>query len=151
MNREYLLEQSGWSKTRSVGRTHWPGRGREAFLADKIAIDAAVRELTVLFETSHNIAKHVIASFGWREANSKAEAFEILAEQAVLSSELCDAFRQASRFRNLVTYQTAMVLDDVVYGILKDRVGDFETFVAQVGAWLARRKANAGGHSETPA
>ena len=115
MNREYLIEQLSLmedyiARAKSVSR-----RTKREFLEDKILVDAAIRELTVLFETAHNIAKHLISTRGWREAASKAEAFEILAEEGVLPKGLCDAFRRASRFRNLVTYQSAVVEDEIVY------------------------------------
>ena len=136
MNREYLIEQFRLiedyvARARSIAR-----RTRREFLEDKILIDAAIRELTVLFETAHNIAKHLISTHEWREAASKAEAFEILAEEGVLPRDLCDAFRQASRFRNLVTYQTAIVEDEIVYQILTERLDDFERFIAHAARWL---------------
>lgn len=143
MNRDYLLAQfrlieNYTLRIRSIAR-----RTRAEFLADDLLVDAAVRQLTVLFETSHNIAKHLIASFGWRSAKSKAEAFEILAEQGVLPAEICDAFREASRFRNLVTYQTTVIDDGIVYDIAMARAGDFEVFVSHVARWL--EKSESGG------
>ncbi len=107
-------------------------------LRDPILIDAAVRELVVLFETSHNIAKHLISESGWRPAASKAEAFEILAENGALPEDLCEALRQASRFRNLVTYQTTMIDNEIVHRILSQRLGDFERFAVAVAEWLQR-------------
>ena len=136
MNRDYLLEQFRLIEE-YTGRVRLIAtRSKEAFLADKFIVDAAVRELMVLFETSHNIAKHLIASRGWKEAASKAEAFEILAKEGVLSNEISAAFREASRFRNLVTYQTTVVDDEIVYEILVNRAGDFEAFAAQVASWI---------------
>lgn len=136
MNRDYLLEQFRLIKEYTGRARSIATRSRDDFLADKFIIDAAVRELVVLFETSHNIAKHLIASRGWKEAVSKAEAFEILAKEDVLSHELSLAFCEASRFRNLVTYQTTVVDDKLVYEILVNRVGDFEAFAAQVAGWI---------------
>ena len=96
MNPQYLVEQLQLideyvGHARSISR-----RTNEEFLADQILIDAAIHELTVLFETSHNVAKHLIAGLGWRTAQSEAEASEILAENKVLSDGLCEALRQAS-------------------------------------------------------
>jgi uncharacterized protein YutE (UPF0331/DUF86 family) len=136
MNPEYLVEQlrlidEYLRRARSVAL-----RTKKEFLRDPILIDAAVREITVLFETAHNIAKHLISELGWRTAQSKAEAFEILAENHVLPEELCDAFRQASRFRNLATYQTAMIDNETVYRILTEHLEDFERFAVCVAQWL---------------
>jgi uncharacterized protein YutE (UPF0331/DUF86 family) len=80
MNLRYLVEQLQLldeyvGHARSISR-----RTNEDFLGDQILIDAAIRELTVLFETSHNVAKQLIAGLGCRTDQSKAKAFEILAE-----------------------------------------------------------------------
>jgi len=138
MNRDYLVNQLGMveeyvSRARSVG-----GRSREEFLKDYVLIDAAIRELTVLFETCHNIAKHLIAESGWRVATSKAEAFEVLAEKDVIPVDLCNSLRKASRFRNLATYQTSILDVEVVYDVLNQGVGDFELFAGHVARWLER-------------
>lgn len=144
VNQEYLIEQFELVEEFLRRARGIAGRSREDYLSDPYAIDASVRELTVLFETCHNIAKHLIARHGWRAPLSKAEAFEILGEQEILSEDVVEAFREASRFRNLVTYQTAIVRDEVVYQILQDHLTDFERFLSLVARWL-------GGEPETPA
>lgn len=137
LNREYLLEQFELIEEYLQRARRVAALSQEEYLADPTAIDASVRQLTVLFETSHNIAKHLSSRLGWRPSRSKAETFEVLAEQGVLPPDLCQSFREASRFRNLVTYQTAMVKEALVYKILQDHLGDFERFTALVGRWLA--------------
>ena len=136
LNQEYLLEQfqiveEYLRRVRGIAN-----RPKDDYLNDPYAVDASVRELTVLFETCHNIAKHLISRHGWRAPLSKAEAFEILGEQEILPEDLVEAFREASRFRNLVTYQTAIVQDEVVYQILQDHLTDFERFLSLVARWL---------------
>jgi uncharacterized protein YutE (UPF0331/DUF86 family) len=137
LNREYLLEQFELIEEYLRRARRNAALSQEEYLADSTAIDASVRQLTVLFETSHNIAKHLSSRFGWRLSSSKAEAFEILAEQGVLPPDLCQSFREASRFRNLVTYQSARVEEALVYKILQDHLGDFERFTVLVARWLA--------------
>jgi len=98
--------------------------------------NAAVRVLSVLFETAHNVAKHLIASNGWTAAGSKAESFEILAAEKVMPGQLADSFCQAARFRNLITYQTPIVNNNVVYDVLRNHLGDFEGFASHVAWWI---------------
>ncbi len=137
LNRDYLFEQFQLVEEYLRRARRIAGLTKESFLTDPTAIDASVRQLTVLFETSHNIAKHLGSRSGWRSPSSKAETFEVLAEQGVLPEDLAQSFREASRFRNLVTYQTAMVDDTRVYEILQDHLGDFERFIGLVARWLA--------------
>ncbi len=137
INRDYLTEQFQTIEEYLKRARRIAALSRPDYLADANAVDASVRQLTVLFETSHNIAKHLGARFGWRAPSSKAESFEILAEQGVISEELAQGFREASRFRNLVTYQTARVDDQLVYEILQRHLSDFERFTTSVARWLA--------------
>jgi uncharacterized protein YutE (UPF0331/DUF86 family) len=136
-NQDYLLEQFGLAEEYLKRARGLASRSRTEYLNDPYAIDASVRELTVLFETAHNIAKHLISRNGWRAPLSKAEAFEILGEQGVLHGDLVESFRDAARFRNLVTYQTAVIKDEIVYQILQDHLSDFEHFLSDTARWLS--------------
>jgi uncharacterized protein YutE (UPF0331/DUF86 family) len=137
LNPEYLLEQFQLIEEYLQRARGIAGRPRDQYLQDPYAVDASVRELVVLFETSHNVAKHLIARKDWRAPTSKAEAFEILGEQGILPEDLVEAFREASRFRNLVTYQTAIVRDEIVYQVLQAHLTDFERFLSLVARWLS--------------
>lgn len=141
VNEAYLLEQFRLMEDYLARGRRLASKPRSEFLADPISIDAAVREITVLFESAHNIAKHPIARKGWRSPQSKAEAFEILAQQSVMPNDLVGAFQAASRFRNLVTYQTSMVQDEIVHQILTQHLQDFEKFLSHVAAWLNRTQS----------
>jgi uncharacterized protein YutE (UPF0331/DUF86 family) len=142
VNREYLAEQFRLIEEYLRRARGIATRTRNEYLADPYAVDASIRELTVLFETSHNTAKHLIAQYGWKTPANKAEAFEILAEAGVISRELSESLREAARFRNLVVYQTAAVQDDLVYQILQENLPDFEQFVADVARWLRKTSAS---------
>ena len=98
INQDYLLEQFHLAEEYLRRARGLASRSKAEYLSDPYAIDASVRELTVLFETAHNIAKHLISRSGWREPLSKAEAFEILGEQGVLHDDLVESFREAARF-----------------------------------------------------
>jgi len=138
INQDYLLEQFRLAEEYLQRARGLANRSQVDYLSDPYAIDASVRELTVLFETAHNIAKHLIARNDWRPPLSKAEAFEILGEQGVLPDDLIGSFREAARFRNLVTYQTAVIKDEIVYQILQDHLSDFERFLSDTALWLSR-------------
>jgi uncharacterized protein YutE (UPF0331/DUF86 family) len=137
VNQDYLLEQFRLAEEYLRRARGLASRSRAEYLNDPYAIDASVRELTVLFETAHNIAKHLISRNGWRTPLSKAEAFEILGERGVLLDDLVESFREAARFRNLVTYQTAVIKDEIVYQILQDHLLDFERFLSDIARWLS--------------
>jgi len=139
LNPSYLLEQFRLIEEYLHRARGIAARSREEYVQDPNLVDASVRQLTVLFETCHNVAKHLISRFDWRPPETKAEAFEILCEHGVVTENLQDAFRSAARFRNLVTYQTAIVQDDIVYRILQEHLTDFESFLVSVAQWLEDR------------
>lgn len=139
VNEAYLLEQFRLMQDYLGRAQQLAARPQQDFLRDPFAVDAAVREITVLFETAHNIAKHLIAESSWKSPESKAEAFEILAANRVIPENLVASFQAASRFRNLVTYQTSMVQDTVVHQILSRHLSDFDSFVAHVANWFKQK------------
>jgi uncharacterized protein YutE (UPF0331/DUF86 family) len=144
LNQAYLLEQFRLIEEYLRRARGIAEKSQGEYLRDPNLVDASVRQLTVLFETCHNVAKHLISRFGWPPPETKAAAFEVLFEQGVLSESLRDAFRSAARFRNLVTYQTAMVRDEVVFEILQEHLSDFEGFLAAVAHWLQQRDGGRG-------
>ncbi|MEZ5395782.1 MAG: HepT-like ribonuclease domain-containing protein [Bryobacterales bacterium] len=98
MNEDYLAEQFELIEEYVRRARSIAARGETTFLQDPILIDAATRELTVLFETAHNIAKHILSSRDWQKADSKAAAFEILERHGVIEAGMSQAMRQAARF-----------------------------------------------------
>jgi uncharacterized protein YutE (UPF0331/DUF86 family) len=137
VNQEYLLEQFRLIEEYLRRARGIASLSREDYLKDPYAVDASIREVIVLFEASHNVAKHLIARNDWRTPQSKAEAFEILGEQGILPQDLVDSLREAARFRNLATYQTVVIQDEIVYQILQDHLTDFERFLALIARWLS--------------
>lgn len=143
VNQDYLLEQFRLIEDYLRRAQGIASRSQEDYFSDPNLVDASVRQLTVLFETCHNVAKHLISRFGWRSPETKAEAFEVLFEHEVVPENLRDAFRSAARFRNLVTYQTAVVKDDLVFQVLQEHLSDFSGFIACVARWLEERAGEA--------
>ena len=67
-NLEYLAEQfelieEYLRRARAIASLSLP-----EYLGDPNLVDASVRQLTVLFETCHNVGKHILSRRAWREA-----------------------------------------------------------------------------------
>lgn len=71
INEAYLSEQFRLIEKYLARAGQIARRSNEEFLSDPVAIDAAIRQITVLFETAHNIAKHIIAQQAWRSPKAK--------------------------------------------------------------------------------
>lgn len=79
VNPDYLLEQFQLIEEYLRRAQGIASRRREEYLNDPYAVDASIRELIVLFETSHNIAKHLISREGWRAPQAKRRRSRSLA------------------------------------------------------------------------
>jgi uncharacterized protein YutE (UPF0331/DUF86 family) len=82
------------------------------------------------------IAHHIIASEGWRIAESNADAVRALSAQHVVLAPTAEAVARAVGFRNVLIYEYIDVDDGRVRDNL-ERLGDFEAFVSQVAVWSA--------------
>ncbi|MDT7597765.1 MAG: hypothetical protein QOJ06_3311 [Pseudonocardiales bacterium] len=82
------------------------------------------------------IAHHIIASEGWRIAESNADAVRALSAQHVVRAATAEAVARAVGFRNVLIYQYIDVDDARVRDNL-EHLSDLEAFISQVAAWSA--------------
>ena len=69
---------------------------------------------------------------------SYADAFNVLAENSVIDSELLAAMDRMAKFRNVVVHQYGEVDAEVVLAILRKRLTDVERYVTVLLAWLKK-------------
>jgi uncharacterized protein YutE (UPF0331/DUF86 family) len=62
--------------------------------------------------------------------------FRVLAQEKVVSGDLLPSLLEMARFRNLMVHDYAKIDDAKVYGILRNRLGDFDAFAAAIAAYL---------------
>ncbi len=113
--------------------------GFEAYRADKRLRRAVERSLQIAIEACLDIGRRIIALEGLRYPQSNREVFQILSEESVVPPGLLPTLLNMARFRNLIVHDYARIDDEVVYGILKRRLGDLEAFAAVVESYLERR------------
>lgn len=105
-------------------------------LGDVDALPAVKYRLIVAIEAATDVADHIIASEGLRQATSFADSFASLAEGGWLAADLAASLADAARFRNLLVHQYADVDDRRVLEILRSRLGDLDRFVQGVADQL---------------
>jgi len=104
---------------------------------DDIKLRRAVeRSLQVAAEISLDIGRRIIALEGFRYAEDNQDVFRILAAEQVIPHQLLDSLLNMARFRNLVVHDYAKIDDAIVYGILLNRLGDFDAFADAVRVYL---------------
>ncbi len=89
-------------------------------------------------ELCADIARCIIAIEGFRYPDDYQDTFRVLGEEGVVSNELLPRLTEMARFRNLLVHIYAKIDDAKVYGILKNRLGDFDAFAAAIAAYLER-------------
>lgn len=103
--------------------------GREAFLADPILQDAALRRLQVAIEAMIDAAYHIVAREELGVPRKYKESIEILIEHGILPAEHKKTFTEMVRFRNRIVHLYDSVEPEEVADILDNHLGDFEIFL----------------------
>ena len=73
-----------------------------------------------------------------REPSSYRDTFTVLAENGVLPPGDLERFENMASFRNLLVHYYERVDEEIVYGIFKKDLPDFEFFVGRIVEYLIR-------------
>ena len=96
------------------------------------------RTLHIIIEGCIDAAQHIIADEGMREPTSYRDAFMVLAENGILSTEDLTRYENIASFRNLLVHYYAKVDDEIVYGIFKNRLSDFDLFIERIVHYIGK-------------
>jgi uncharacterized protein YutE (UPF0331/DUF86 family) len=109
------------------------------FLANRERQYAVLHALQLAIEASVDIATHICAADDLGAPASYAEAFDLLERASILDAALAGDLRAMARFRNRIVHFYAQVDLHTVYGVLQDRLGDFERYLAAIERYLGPR------------
>lgn len=96
------------------------------------------RTLQMMIETCVDIAGHIISDAKFRIPNSYADSFRVLSENKIIATDLCKTMEQISKFRNVIVHHYDRVDAEIVVGILRKRINDFNKFKDAVVNWLKK-------------
>ena len=94
------------------------------------------RTLQMMIETCSDIAGHIIADQKHRVPTGYADTFKVLEENQIIDKPLAVSLAQMAKFRNVVVHDYDQVDGEIVIGILRKRLQDFELFRNAVVAFL---------------
>lgn len=114
----------------------------KAFPVEKLGTDRDTRNMVlhamlVAIQSSIDVANHLIAEKNLRKPSTYREAFEILAEENVISAELADELADLAGFRNMLVHIYWRLDMDVIHEILQRDHRHLEAFSSQVKKMLA--------------
>ncbi len=111
----------------------------DSFRVDTRTQRYAERTLHVAIECCMDICHHLISDQQWREPDSYADAFNVLAEHGVLTSEAATKYRLMAQFRNKLVHYYEKIESEQVLSIARLRADDFIDFAASIEVWLAQQ------------
>lgn len=86
------------------------------------------RLLQVCVESVIDICSQLVAGFRLGLPSDENDLFEKLEAAGHISVELKQRLRKMKAFRNILVHQYAQVDDRIVFGIVSERLGDFDEF-----------------------
>ena len=90
------------------------------------------RTLHLACESCLDAAAHMVSRQGFREARDNKDLFVILFENGVISEATNQAMVKMSKFRNIVVHDYARIDPEIVIGILKKDLNDFNIFAREI-------------------
>ena len=115
-------------------------------MADPTRISTDLREerfvvhtLQLAIQAALAVAFHLISEEGLGEPRSNSDAFAKRAEHGVLAPTGATEMARMAGFRNAVVHGYEVVDLRIVRDVVENHLGDLESYVADVDAWLSRR------------
>lgn len=111
----------------------------EEFIDQPILADATERRLQVAIQACLDIASHIVATMALEKPQKEnKEVFTILFQHQIINKSLAEKLVSMAGMRNVLVHDYAEVNRDLVYKAIKNDLGDFREFVAQIQAFLER-------------
>ena len=96
----------------------------------------------MMIETCVDIASHIIADKKLRVPVSYADTFKVLYEEKIVSRELFRALEKMAKFRNVVVHHYEKVDAEIVVGILKKELQDFDHYKDAIVRFIKAEKSD---------
>ena len=96
------------------------------------------RYLQLCIEKVVDIGNHFVSFHRWREPEGYRDIFQVLRENNVIPREHLATFQNMASFRNMLVHRYERTDNEVIFGIFRKRLGDFDLFIDLVMDWLNR-------------
>lgn len=96
------------------------------------------RTIQMAIEVCFDAGNHIISDESWREAETNREIFIRLNEKKVISNALLENLLQMASFRNRIVHDYAEINPEIVFGILKNHLKDFESYISEILEWIQK-------------
>ena len=133
----HLIEEKLETLRKCVARIE----GKRPASAKTLAGDADLQDIIALnltraVQLSVDIAAHIIADTDASAPETKAQAFDTLANLKVIEPELANRMKKAVGFRNIAVHSYQAIDWEIVHNICHKNLGDFKLFAQAIAAAL---------------
>jgi uncharacterized protein YutE (UPF0331/DUF86 family) len=129
--REYLVE------LQNADDITW-----ETYEGDLRARAFVERYLQLCIEKVIDIGNHFVSFHRWREPEGYRDLFQVLHETGVIPKEHLKTFQDMASFRNMLVHRYEKTDDEIIFGIFRKRLGDFDLFVTLITAWIKNQEVS---------
>jgi uncharacterized protein YutE (UPF0331/DUF86 family) len=112
----------------------------EKYQSDLRAKAFVERYLHLAIEEVIDIANCYVSFYKWREPTGYRDLFSILKEHGIINEEHLSTFQNMASFRNMLVHRYETIDDELVFGIFRKRLDDFELFITLVLNWVEGQK-----------
>jgi len=98
------------------------------------------RYVHIAIQSVFDIANHIISYEGWEEPDTYREIFAILASHGVLPEDHVSDFQNMASFRNMLVHHYEKIEDELVFGIFKNKLEDFDVFQKAVLEYIGKEQ-----------
>jgi uncharacterized protein YutE (UPF0331/DUF86 family) len=109
---------------------------REDFVSEPALHHLAERFLHLACESVLDIAQHVIADQGYRQAKSYKDAIDVLRDEDLLARDLAERLKGWMGFRNVLVHLYLEIDHGRTYDAIRDDLGDLEQFAVAMAPLL---------------
>lgn len=114
----------------------------ETFQSDLRARAFVERYLHLAIEELLDIANHIVSFQQWREPTGYRDLILILSEKGLVPADQLTKFQNMASFRNILVHRYETIQEEVVYGIFRNHLADFDQFIRLITQWA---QSNPGG------
>lgn len=130
VDQEKLSSRLGALESYLVELRSFRGTSREEFVHEPALHHLAERYLHLACECVLDIAHHVIADQGYREATSYKNAIEVLGEEGLIDDDLVAPLKEWIGFRNILVHFYIDIDHGRSYDAINQDLGDLERFAS---------------------
>jgi len=94
------------------------------------------RFIHLAIEEVIDVANHFVSFYQWREPTSFRDLFSILEEHGIIPKDQLLTFQNMASFRNMLVHRYESIDDELVFGIFKKHLDDFDLFIGLVSDWV---------------